>query len=249
MLMLRLVRTEFIKLREPVTLLTLAGAPLLAGTLVLIGVAAARRTVGWPDLLPGLGQFWLIFLFPLSAIAFTAFAAQIEHRARAWDHLLTLPAPKWQVLAAKALVVSAASLSTFPLFLACVALGGMAGGLVSRGGPLLGPVDWTLVWAGLSLGAAASVLMVALQLWLALRFVQFIAPVMLGIGGWGVAIAGLLFSQAEDTRFVPWGLAYRAGMAAAEGPPHPAPFLALGLGGGVLAFAAMCLHLSRREMR
>jgi ABC-2 type transport system permease protein len=253
---LRLIRAELLKLREPSTLVTLVLGPAFIATILLIAAAGFRRGVLWADVLPPPAVLMALFLFPLSATVFIAFAAQIEHRARAWDHLLALPVPKWALFTVKALVVTAATLAMYPLFLVLLLLAGALGSLIARGG-LMGPLELEVWGAALALSAASGLMLIAVQLWISLRFSLFVPPVIVGLGGLIVTWMALSLGKVEQTRFLPWGLPYYAHQELvtpwSQGDPLDARLLAqivaVGVLGGLLALAGMIVHLSRRDMR
>lgn len=247
---LRLLNAELRKMRELMTLLTLLAGPGLAGALGFLGAAARPGDVGWARVLPSMTGFWVLLLFPLSAVAFAAFAAQIEHRARGWDHLLMLPAPKWMVFAAKSTIVALAAAAMNVLFLAFVIAGATLGGLISPHGQFTGPMGLQTIAPALALASAASLFMVAAQHWLSQRFSHFIVPILIGIGGVACTLAGLIFQQTDKTQFLPWAVPNQVFLASgADMQQQSQLLLGYGVIGGLLTFCALCVHLSRREMR
>lgn len=247
---LRLLRAELVKMREPMTLLAFLGGPALLGVLTALGAATREVPYAWAPLWVNLLSVWSLLLFPFAMIGMAAFAAQIEHRAKAWDHLLTLPVPKWAHFAVKALVVALAGLATYPLTIALMTLGGSLGGLVSPLGQFGGPLGLGPIVQPAALSAGAGLLLIALQLWVSLRFAQFIVPVMVGIGGIMVMMMSTAFQIDDLTKFFPWGLPSNVyGLARLDAPPDLVPLFAVGSVGGLLALVAMCIVLARREFR
>jgi ABC-2 type transport system permease protein len=254
MTFLRLFEVEILKLRRLMAVISLVGGPALVG-LLMFPIAAMRAPgvqipSSWNVLLPGLAVFWALFVFPLSVMAFAAFYAQIEHRARAWDHILALPTPKWLLFSVKALVVIAATVAMHVVFLAFAFFGGWLGGLVSSLGPLRGPFGLEAITWQLAFAEGASLMTVAVQLWLSLRFSSFAAPVMIGIGAFILSGAAYASSFLGDflgsARYIPWIVPI-----AMNGAPSPLKeqLLFYGLFGGLLLMAAAVIDLSRREMR
>jgi ABC-2 type transport system permease protein len=237
-------------MREPMTLLAFLGGPALLGVLTAFGAATRDVPYAWAPLWVNLIAVWSMLLFPFAMIGMAAFSAQIEHRAKAWDHLLTLPVPKWAHFAVKALVVALAGLATYPLTIALMTLGGALGGLVSPHGQFGGPLGLDAIARPAALSAGAGLLLIALQLWVSLRFAQFIVPMMVGIGGVMVMTMGTAFQIGHLTKFFPWGLPSNVyGLARLEASPDLVPLFALGSVGGVVALIAMCVLLARREFR
>lgn len=237
-------------MREPMTLLALLAGPLLAGGLTLVGAVQLRsHAVSWEMLLFQMTSFWLMILFPLSLVAFVAFAAQVEHRARAWDHLLMLPVPKWLTFAVKVLVMILALAAMNLLFIVLVIAGGKLGGLIASTGSFKGAIPWNDASLQLARAAAAGLLMMAVQLWLSLRFPHFIVPLVVGIAGATCTVGGQLFHQTAKTRFMPWATPNEVLAQSSQNGPDLGMMMAYGLAGGLVVLVAMCIHLSRREMR
>lgn len=53
-----------------------------------------------------------------------------------------------------------------------------------------------------ALTGLAGLFLVAAQTWLSLRFLHFIVPILVGIGGFACGIAGPIFRQTDKTRFL-----------------------------------------------
>lgn len=252
-MILRLIHAEILKLREPVTLLALLGPPGLVGALLFLGVMRAPRALTWMDVMPPMQQVWAPILFPLAATAITAFAAQIEHRARGWDHMLALPARKWQIFAAKAVVTCVAVLALYPLMILFLLAGGWLGGQLGPHGAPTGPTGLGQAAWPLTAAAGSGLAMIAIQLWIALRFQQFMVPVVIGVGATMVTMISLVFNRADDTRFWPWAMPFRVVVDALQRGPDSAMAIqvsfAVGVAGGLAVLGAMMVDLSRREMR
>ena len=244
---LGLLRAELAKLRDPMTLLTLVGGPAAVALLLFLGVTIRRAPGDWGEYIARMMGFWTFFIFPLALTAFAAFYAQVEHRARAWDHLLALPIPKWRVFAVKALVLAAATIAMHALYIVLAPAAAALGGMIARQGPLTGTLTLAPFVKQLVTVEGASLLMIAVQLWVSLRFSQFAAPIMIGIGAFTATLAASFFGYLDYTRFFPWGVAYA--MTIVADASLRTLLLWYGLAGGLLAFAAMVAHLSRREMR
>ncbi len=118
----------------------------------------------------------------MAAATFATLCAQVEYRAGSWDHLLALPVPRWHVFAAKALVAQAALvlMTVFLVFYtyALISLGGWIIGQQPSGDPLN-----SLVLQGTPRFLAAALLFTTIQLWIALRFGNFVIPLAVGIAG------------------------------------------------------------------
>lgn len=83
----------------------------------------------------------------------------------------------------------------------------------------------------------------ALQLWVALRYRNFVLPLALGIGGTLVSLAALL-TGSNDADWFPWVVALRSGLA-----EKPDGFALIGLATGAVIALAMILDLQKRAFR
>lgn len=241
--MIALLRAEWRKLGGSLALLFALLAPALPGLLAALAMATNRRAPSWGSIV---GQFalplWTLFLLPMCLAAFTTLVAQIEYRGRGWDHLLALPIARWRVFAAKALVVLAAAGLMTVLMLFFVVAGAALGGAISGRMPV-GALLWGAWSIRLGKVFAAGLLMAALQLWVALRFANFVVPLAVGIGGTLVALA-VAITRTGQADWFPWVLPFRVAIA-----PDPLPAVLIGASGGALVLVVMVIDLSRRSFR
>lgn len=242
-MLLRLLDVEVRKLHGSLALLLAVVSPGLVGVLCFVAPFAGDRAPKWSELIGVLTfPIWAFFLLPMTVTAFTALIAQIEYKPKAWDHLLALPVRRWQVYLAKAVVVVAAVALMTALVFVFAWLGATLGGAL-KGRPPTGEIPWTRIGrAGATITAAAG-LMTVLQLWVALRFANFVVPLGFGIGGTLVAVA-VLITNSDKANWFPWLLPFNA-----VRQEDPAPYILAGAIGGALALALMVVDLSRREMR
>lgn len=242
-MIVRLLGAELRKLNASLAMLLAVVAPGLVGLLCLLGAFAGDRAPSWAEVMGMMTvQVWAFFLLPMTVTAFTALAGQIEYKSRAWDHLLALPVPRPAVYLAKAFAVLLAVAVMTVLVFAFAWLGATAGGLLTGRAPT-GDVPWDRVGRAAGFIVLASAMMVLLQLWVALRFANFVVPLAFGIGGTLVAIS-VLVMRTEKADFFPWLLPINAVMK-----PDPGPYLLSGALGGTIVLLLMIADLSRREMR
>jgi ABC-2 type transport system permease protein len=120
------------------------------------------------------------FMLPMSVTALTALVAHMEHGPRSWDHLRALSVKRWRLYAAKAVAVV---ILVALMSVATLAMNWTAISLASAIRPEFAPtgVFNLAAYAGL-MGKIflASLLMIALQLWIALRFASFVPGLVLG---------------------------------------------------------------------
>jgi lantibiotic transport system permease protein len=238
-MLLRYVTVEILKLRRSLALLLCLAAP--ACIAILGALIVVDRGSDWRSFVQGNAGFWAFAMLPLTLTALSVLLAQMEHGARAWDHVLAMPGARRNVYLAKALVMlgllAGMSLWLFVLLHASgYAIEAVAPGKL-RGVPQPGTTARILAEM-----ACASLLVAVLQLWVALRFRSFVPPLVFGIAGTFVALVAV---GARQGLYFPWLMAVNV---MAGDPARHAIALVLGGGGGLAMLAAMCVVLARRDM-
>ncbi|MCJ0826795.1 ABC transporter permease [Luteimonas sp. 50] len=233
---------EAYKLRRSLALVLAVVAPLLIAFFMFFNLLRMKQPMPWEMALQTPAAIWAFFMLPMSVTALTALVAHTEHGPRAWDHLRALPLPRWHLYAAKALcVLGLVAVMTVLLALLSVLAAQLAGwwkpAVAATGTPDL--PAYALVLARIFMAAW---LLVAVQLWLALRLASFVPALATGIGGTFFAVVA---TSAKAGMGLPWQLPVN--QLAAD--PARADFtLALGAVGGAAAFALMLWCLGRREV-
>ncbi len=234
---------EFRKLNRSLALLLAFVAPALIAVFTFFLVlrdSAPKSYDNW--LMTGEG-IWAFFMLPMSVTALTALVAQMEHGPKSWDHLRALPLPRWRLYAAKAVSVIAvvALMSVLTLMLTWGAVEA-ASALKPAVRPADAP-DLAKHAMILMKMLGASMLLIALQLWMALRFASFVPGLALGIGGTFFAVVA---TSAKAGVFMPWQMPVNM-LTSEQWRADTA--LTLGGAGGLIALALMVAHLSWREVR
>lgn len=233
---------EFVKLRRSLALVLVVVAPALIAAFLLATVLRSARGLPWETMLQTSAAIWAFFLLPMSVTALTVLVAQTEHGPRAWDTLRALPLPRWHLYAAKAIGVLTLVLLMSGL-LALFAPAAIAAG--ARLNPIATPtgainlVDYVGLLSRMFL---ASWLLVAVQLWIALRYPSFVPALTVGIGGTFFAVVA---SSAKIGAVLPWQIPINL---LASDPERALLALVTGALGGSVALVAMLWHLSRREV-
>lgn len=240
--LLTALNVERLKLRRSLIAPLVLAAPALVGIFTFANVIRAERAIGWSEWLSGAMTIWAFFLLPLSVTALCVLLASVEHAGRTWDHLRALASPRWTLYAAKAGV---ATVLTFVMSGAALALTAGAVALGAQFNPAATPTEDLAVISMAAdvvrLSAAASFL-IALQLWIALRFSSFVPALVAGIAGTFFAVVA---PDAELGAVSPWQLPLRT----LSPDAHEAQSaLILAVVAGALAAPAMITHLSRREV-
>lgn len=233
---------EAYKLRRSLALLLAAVAPVLIAVFVFFNLLRFDKAMPWEMSLKSSAGIWAFFMLPMSVTALTALVAHTEHGPRAWDHLRALPIPRWHLYAAKAAcalgVVAAMSLWLAMLIpLAVQAAGWWKPAVVATGTADI--AGYLLLLGRIFLAAW---LLVAVQLWIALRYASFVPALAVGIGGTFFAVVA---TSAKVGVALPWQIPVNQ---LATDPARARLALALGCIGGISAFALMLWRMSRREV-
>lgn len=234
---------EAYKLRRSLALLLAGVAPLLIAVFVFFNLVRLDKPLSWTMALQSAAAIWAFFMLPMSVTALTALVAHTEHGPRTWDHLRALPLPRWHLHAAKAAcvlaVVAAMSVALAGLTgLAVLAAGVWKPAIAATGTPDL--AAFALLLGRIFLSAW---LLVAVQLWVALRYASFVPALATGIGGTFFAVVA---TSAKAGAVMPWQIPVNQ---LATDPARAGLTLALGFAGGAVALALMVWQLGRREVR
>jgi ABC-2 type transport system permease protein len=229
------------KLNRSLALLLAVAAPLMVGLFTFFSMLRRTQPQPWDVWLTQSSAIWAFFMLPMSVTALTALVAHMEHSARAWDHLRSLPRPRWTIYAAKALcvLVLVAAMSFLSLIFAygaVTAASAIRPGSAPEGEPALAIHALTMarIWL-------ASLLLTAVQFWTAIRFQSFVPALSLGIGG---TFFSVVATSAEEGIYFPWQMPVN--MLATD-PDRAGTALVLGCGLGVLALTLTIIQLSARE--
>jgi ABC-2 type transport system permease protein len=269
--MLTSIRVELIKLKRSKIMLVALAGPALVGLLFFSLQASGASLQAWPFYFFAGFTAWATFMLPLTATIIATLVAQLEHGPKTWAHILALPVPKWRLFAAKAVValglIAAMSLLTGAL----LAFGGWLAGELNSANKLVDPAPFAEL-AGTMLGDEdemfgdmdvallvkhwrlavaerlayiylSSFLLIAVQLWAAFRFRNFLIPMALGVGGGFFAI----FAQASQYGvYFPWLMPFNTlGFM----PEKVNMALSLGLVGGFGMMLLMLIDMGRMQIK
>jgi len=233
---------EACKLRRSLALLLAAVAPLLIASFLFFNMLRLGKPMPWALTLQSSAAIWAFFMLPMSVTALTALVAHTEHGPRAWDYLRALPLPRWHLYAAKAVCVLAV-VAAMSLLLAMLSLGAVhAAGLLKPAVAASGTPDIAGYLVLLGRIFLAAWLLVAVQLWIALRYASFVPALATGIGGTFFAVVA---TSAKVGVVLPWQIPVNQ---LASDPARAQLALALGCVGGAVAFLAMLWRLDRRDV-
>ena len=233
---------EAYKLRRSLALLLAAVAPLLIAVFLFFNMLRIGKPMPWEMLLQSAFGIWAFFMLPMSVTALSALVAHTEHGPRTWDHLRALPMPRWHVHAAKACCVLAvvAAMSLWLVVLTSVA--GQVAHWLKPAVVITGAPEFAQHLQLLGRIFLSAWLLVAVQLWIALRFASFVTALALGIGGTFFAVVA---TSAKAGVILPWQIPVN--MLATD-PVRAQLALAIGCVGGCAMLVLMLWRLSRREV-
>ncbi|WP_426050238.1 ABC transporter permease [Brevundimonas sp. SL161] len=240
--MLAVLSVEIRKLNRSLASVLAVAAPSLIAVFAFFMLLRGKAAQPWEMWMLSSIGIWAYFMLPMSVTALTALVAHMEHGPKSWDHLRSLPLPRWHLYAAKAVMVLAvvAIMSVLTLVMTWGAV--MLAVAIKPELSPTGLLDVGLYAATMSKVFLAATLMVAIQLWIALRFASFVPALVVGIGG---TFFSVVATSAKQGVFFPWqmpvnmlaGEAWRVNTA-----------LGLGCGLGLVVLALAAAHLSRREV-
>ena len=240
--MLAVLSVEARKLNRSLAALLAVAAPSLIAVFGFFMLLRSTSTQPWDMWMTNAAGVWAFFMMPMSVTALTALVAHMEHGPKSWDHLRALPLPRWKLYAAKAICVLALlalmSAAVLAFSWAAVSLAGAIKPAVAA----TGPFDLAQYARVLAMMFGAGLLMVAIQLWIALRYASFVPGLVVGIGGTFFAVVA---TAAKQGVFLPWQMPVN--MLATEAW-RVNTALALGGGLGLVALILMTVHLARREV-
>lgn len=235
------VAVEAYKLRRSLALVLVATAPLLIAVFVCFNLLRLGKPAPWDMTLRSSVAIWAYFMLPMCVTALAALMAHTEHGPRSWDHLRALPRPRWHLYAAKAVCM----LGLVAIMSVLLALFTIAGARIAQW------LDPDIVLNGdpsfaehfLLLGRVflAAWLLVAVQLWIALRFASFVPALATGIAGTFFAVVA---TSADIGMVLPWQIPVNQ---LATDPARAHLTLLFGIIGGSIAFALMLWRMSVRE--
>ncbi|WP_332657494.1 ABC transporter permease [Brevundimonas sp.] len=240
--MLAVLSVEIRKLNRSLAALLAIAAPSLIAIFTFFMVLRGKAPQPWDMwMISGVGV-WSYFMLPMTVTALTALVAHMEHGPKSWDHLRSLPLPRWRLYAAKAVMVLAVvafmSAATLAMTWGAVMLATAVKPDLTPTGPLE-VVQYASIMGKVFL---AAILMVAIQLWTALRFASFVPALAVGIGG---TFFSVVATSAKAGVFFPWQMPVN--MLATEGWRMNTA-LGLGCGLGLVVLTLAVAHLARREV-
>jgi len=174
--MVRMIRSEWLKIRRSVLWLLAAASPLLAalGGMIDGGPDAGGGSEQWIAALQLMAVLHGLLFLPLLTGVFAAMLCRYEHIGGGWKQLLALPVSRTQVYAVKLAFVLLLLAVTQLIFLAAYLGVGLAMGFE-------GPIPWEIVAGSLVGGWVACLPLAALQLAVSVAWASFAAPLAINV--------------------------------------------------------------------
>jgi lantibiotic transport system permease protein len=243
-MLFRVLYAEILKLKRTLAFRMIFVLPLLVATLEFFIAWRMERISPdfniWKFLPTSSLQVWAVFMMPLLITLETALLNGIEHSDKQWKHILSLPVPRHYVYFAKFAIAQVLILiSTVTLAVLTILVGLVVMKLrpeMATAAPI--PFEWIgkhvlYVWI-------ASWFIIAIHIWISIRWSGF--PIPLGAGIAGVFFA-LFAASASIGKFYPWLLPMNLFL---DGRFKTA--LILGATGGVAALVLGCADFVRRDV-
>jgi hypothetical protein len=196
----------------------------------------------WLQLTQSVLALWLFLMLPLFVTLQSALLAGLEHGERQWKHLLALPVPRSVHYLAKLLMMAGMLAAAFIVLVLLIPVGGLVLMAVKPALGLSGSPDWRWLLAMAAKAYVASLFLVALQTWVAVRWRSFTVAVSVGMTA---TVAGFLIGQSERFgHWYPWTMPLQ--VMAGEGR-YTGFVVAAGIVGGLAAAGLGLFDFLRRE--
>ncbi|MCC3376525.1 ABC transporter permease [Cohnella sp. REN36] len=171
--MLKMIRSEWIKIRRSVVWLLSGVSPIIA---LAIGTFGYRPKGGfpWEEMLSLLSALHAMLFLPLLAGVYAALLCRYEHAAGGWKQMLAMPVSRTQVYFAKFVILMLLLAVTQALLLIVLLIIGATHGIGS-------PIPWGTLFASFAGGWLACLPLAALQLFVSVAFQSFAAPLAVNV--------------------------------------------------------------------
>lgn len=244
--MVRMIRSEWLKLRKSVIwLLALVGPLIAALTGLLDGSGAGFGGDPWLAVLVPMAALYAMLFLPMLTGVFASVVCRYEHVGGGWKQLLALPVSRSQVYVVKLLFTMLLVAIMQLLFLAAV-----LGVGIRLGFP--GPVPWPELLRSAAGGWVACLPLAALQLAVSAAWTSFAAPLAVNVIFTLPNI--LIVNSADYGPYYPWAQPLLAMLPHSDaynfGAFHvPTMTLAIVVGGSfVLFLAAGLIHFTKKAL-
>ena len=211
--LVRALYAETLKLKGTLALWMCLVAPAVVVALYVLQISFAHLPAarGAPD--PALAWemycksvlgLWTFLMLPLFVTLESALLAGLEHGERQWKHLLALPLPRGAHYFAKLAALAVLVALGFVALVALIPLGGLLLPVLKPAFGLAGPPPWAFLLESAGNAYLASLLVVAISCWVAVRWSSFTVAVSVGMSA---TVMGFLIGQsARFGHWYPWSM-------------------------------------------
>ena len=246
----RALSAEALKLRGTLALWMCLIAPAVVVVLYVLQISVSRFPAtgpvdpakSWQMFSQSILGLWAFLMLPLFVTLESALLAGLEHGDRQWKHLLALPLPRDAHYLAKLAALAALVALAFLALLALVPLGGLALMVLKPAFGLAGGPPWAFLLKTAGACYLATLLIVALHTWIAVRWASFTVAVSVGMSA---TVMGFLIGQSERYgHWYPWSMP----MQVLGGKGQWIEFVMVaGVAGGLVVAVLGLLDFRRRE--
>jgi len=209
----RALSAEALKLRGTLALWMCLVAPAVVVVLYVLQIsfsnlpasrAAPDPALAWEVYAKSVLGLWAFLMLPLFVTLEAALLAGLEHADRQWKHLLALPLPRSAHYLAKLLALAGLVALAFLALVLLVPLGGLLLTWLKPAFGIAGPPPWGYLLLSAGQAYLATLLVVALQCWIAVRWQSFTVAVSVGMSA---TVMGFLIGQSERFgHWYPWSM-------------------------------------------
>jgi hypothetical protein len=203
--LIRALGAETLKLKRTLAFLMVFVAPLPVATLQFF-VIWNQKHAGpdfqlWDMISRGAMSVWAVFMLPLLITLETALINGVEHGEKQWKHIFALPVPRHAVYAAKFLTAQALAAASTLILCALIVIVGLALVRLRPELPHSGAIPFVWILKHAAFVWLASWLIIAIHIWVSVRWQGFALALGAGIGGTFFAIFA---AAARVAKYYPW---------------------------------------------
>jgi ABC-2 type transport system permease protein len=244
MSLIRALHAETLKLKRTLAFRMIFVAPLLVAALQFFVILNQRRPAAdfnlWGMISRASLSVWAVFMLPLLITLETALINGVEHGEKQWKHILALPVPRHAVYAAKFLIAQSLAAASTLILCALIVIVGLAGARLRPELPHAGAIPFVWILKHAVFVWLASWLIIAIHIWVSIRWAGFAIALGAGIGGTFFAIFA---ASARVGMYYPWLLPVNIFIE-----ERFTAALLLGAGGGLVAAVIGCVEFARRDV-
>lgn len=197
----------------------------------------------WRMFSRGVLMLWSFLMLPLFVTLQSALLAGLEHANQQWKHLLALPLPRGAHYLAKQAALTGLVALAMAVLMVLIPFGGWLLGYLQPEMGIAGAPPWELLLTRIPACFVATLLIIALCNWIAIRWRSFTVAVSIGMAA---TVAGYLMGQSKTFgHWYPWSMPSQ--VFAGEGQ-WVGFVMAFSLMGGAVVTVAGLWEFLRREV-